>query len=159
LLAVPTVGLMPRLRAETGQAGSGLKAVTVPAGAYRGTTEVATVGVANLLLRRPDLRAHVAAAPPARPHRGPRHPVPRRSQPDLHRRRPPAPGAVAAYRGLHGWRGGPRGGRCRRRIYERLKGNGRLASETAARTLCTTVLQARRTPPIEVRVPSPRVAR
>lgn len=40
----------------------GLEAVTVPAGAYRGAPEVATIGVANLLLCRPDLPAPVAAA-------------------------------------------------------------------------------------------------
>lgn len=74
---LPLAGLLPRLRGGTGragsgqndtgrtgtgQAGSGLEAVSVPAGAYRGTPEVATIGVANLLLCRPDLPAPVAAA-------------------------------------------------------------------------------------------------
>lgn len=59
---LPLAGLLPRLRTGTGQAGSGLEAVTVPAGAYLGTPEVATIGVANLLLCRPDLPAPVAAA-------------------------------------------------------------------------------------------------
>ncbi|MDN0200527.1 TAXI family TRAP transporter solute-binding subunit [Streptomyces sp. S.PNR 29] len=59
---LPLATLLPRLRAGGGQAGSGLEAVTVPAGAYPGTTEVATIGVANLLLCRPDLPGPVAAA-------------------------------------------------------------------------------------------------
>ncbi|KUM68267.1 C4-dicarboxylate ABC transporter substrate-binding protein [Streptomyces curacoi] len=59
---LPLAGLLPRLRAGTGRSGSGLEAVTVPAGAYRGTPEVATIGVANLLLCRPDLPEPVAAA-------------------------------------------------------------------------------------------------
>ncbi|MEU0220208.1 TAXI family TRAP transporter solute-binding subunit [Streptomyces sp. NPDC006265] len=59
---LPLAGLLPRLRAGTGRTGSGLEAVTVPAGAYGGTTEVSTIGVANLLLCRPDLPAPVAAA-------------------------------------------------------------------------------------------------
>ncbi|MDX2602097.1 TAXI family TRAP transporter solute-binding subunit [Streptomyces caniscabiei] len=84
---LPLAGLLPRLRggpgpagsgpagsgpagsgpagsgpAGSGPAGSGLEAVTVPAGAYRGTPEVATIGVANLLLCRPDLPVPVAAA-------------------------------------------------------------------------------------------------
>ncbi|MFJ8332000.1 TAXI family TRAP transporter solute-binding subunit [Streptomyces sp. NPDC094437] len=59
---LPLAGLLPRLRAGTGAAGSGLEAVTVPAGAYRGTPEVTTIGVANLLLCRPDLPVPTAAA-------------------------------------------------------------------------------------------------
>ncbi|MCF1592125.1 TAXI family TRAP transporter solute-binding subunit [Streptomyces muensis] len=59
---LPLAGLLPRLRAGTERSGSGLEAVTVPAAAYRGTPEVATIGVANLLLCRPDLPAPVAAA-------------------------------------------------------------------------------------------------
>ncbi|MGI5372837.1 TAXI family TRAP transporter solute-binding subunit [Streptomyces sp. CA-251387] len=59
---LPLAGLLPRLRAGAGRSGSGLEAVTVPAGAYRGTPEVATIGVANLLLCRPDLPAPIAAA-------------------------------------------------------------------------------------------------
>ncbi|WP_031488027.1 TAXI family TRAP transporter solute-binding subunit [Streptomyces bicolor] len=59
---LPLAGLLPRLRSGTEHSGSGLEVVTVPAGAYRGTREVATIGVANLLLCRPDLPAPVAAA-------------------------------------------------------------------------------------------------
>jgi len=59
---LPLADLLPRLRIGPDGAGSGLEAVTVPAGAYRGTAEVATVGVANLLLCRPDLPVSVAAA-------------------------------------------------------------------------------------------------
>ncbi len=64
---LPLAGLLPRLRGDreqprAEQSGAGLEAVTVPAGAYRGTPEVATIGVANLLLCRPDLPAPVAAA-------------------------------------------------------------------------------------------------
>jgi len=59
---LPLADLLPRLHAGTGQAASALETVTVPAGAYRGTPEVATTGVANLLLCRPDLPAPVAAA-------------------------------------------------------------------------------------------------
>lgn len=59
---LPLAGLLPRLRAGTERSGPGLEAVTVPAGAYRNTPEVTTIGVANLLLCRPDLPAPVAAA-------------------------------------------------------------------------------------------------
>lgn len=59
---LPLADLLPRLRTGPGRTGSGLEAVTVPAGAYRGTPEVATIGVANLLLCRPELPAPVAAA-------------------------------------------------------------------------------------------------
>lgn len=59
---LPLAGLLPRLRAGTERPGSGLEAVTVPAGAYLGMPEVATIGVANLLLCRPGLPAPVAAA-------------------------------------------------------------------------------------------------
>ena len=41
---------------------SGVEAVTIPAGAYEGTAEVATIGAANLLLCRPDLPPPLAAA-------------------------------------------------------------------------------------------------
>ncbi|ULR52210.1 TAXI family TRAP transporter solute-binding subunit [Streptomyces deccanensis] len=59
---LPLADLLPRLRTGPGRTGSGLEAVAVPAGAYRGTPEVATIGVANLLLCRPDLPVPVAAA-------------------------------------------------------------------------------------------------
>ncbi|MBP5941335.1 TAXI family TRAP transporter solute-binding subunit [Streptomyces acidiscabies] len=55
---LPLAGLLPRVR-ESG--GAGVEAVTVPAGAYEGTAEVATIGVANLLLCRPDLPPPLAA--------------------------------------------------------------------------------------------------
>ncbi|MEU9225594.1 TAXI family TRAP transporter solute-binding subunit [Streptomyces massasporeus] len=54
--------LLPRLRAGLGRAGSGLEAVTVPAGAYRNNPEVSTIGVANLLLCGPGLPDPVASA-------------------------------------------------------------------------------------------------
>jgi uncharacterized protein len=59
---LPLAGLLPRLRTGQGRTSSGLDVVTVPAGAYRGTPEVVTIGVANLLLCRPDLPVPVAAA-------------------------------------------------------------------------------------------------
>lgn len=52
---VPLAPYLPALR------GSGYEAVRVPAGAYR-SPEVDTIGVANLLVCRPDLPAGVAAA-------------------------------------------------------------------------------------------------
>lgn len=55
----PLAGLLPPVR-ENG--GAGVEAVTVPAGVYEGTAEVATIGAANLLLCRPDLSAPLAAA-------------------------------------------------------------------------------------------------
>ncbi|MFF7167403.1 TAXI family TRAP transporter solute-binding subunit [Streptomyces sp. NPDC008086] len=59
---LPLVDLLAHLRADAGLFASGVEPVTVPAGAYRGTPEVTTIGVANLLLCRPDLPAPVAAA-------------------------------------------------------------------------------------------------
>ncbi|HEY8980621.1 MAG TPA: TAXI family TRAP transporter solute-binding subunit [Streptomyces sp.] len=56
---LPLAGLLPRVRRE---GGAGVEAVTVPAGAYGEAAEVATIGVANLLLCRPDLPAPLAAA-------------------------------------------------------------------------------------------------
>jgi hypothetical protein len=64
---LPPTDLLPRSRGGAGQTGSGPEAVTVPAGAYCGTPEVATIS-------------------------GPGHPVPRRPQPDLHRCRSCTPG-------------------------------------------------------------------
>ncbi|KUO05605.1 TAXI family TRAP transporter solute-binding subunit [Streptomyces caeruleatus] len=59
---LPLADLLAHLRADAGLLASGVEPVTVPAGAYRGTPEVTTIGVANLLLCRPDLPAPVAAA-------------------------------------------------------------------------------------------------
>ncbi|QNP74262.1 TAXI family TRAP transporter solute-binding subunit [Streptomyces roseirectus] len=56
---LPLAGLLPRVRRE---GGAGVEAVTVPAGAYGAAGEVATIGVANLLLCRPDLPSPLAAA-------------------------------------------------------------------------------------------------
>ncbi|EFL33597.1 TRAP transporter solute receptor TAXI family protein [Streptomyces viridochromogenes DSM 40736] len=117
---LPLSGLLPRLRAGQGQArlrdglgraGSGLEAVTVPAGAYRETPEVPTIGVANLLLCRPGLSAPVAAAlTRVLVRRATRLvPAPALGTQFLDARSlistgvvPLHPGAVAAYRELHG---------------------------------------------------------
>jgi TRAP transporter TAXI family solute receptor len=108
---LPLAGLLPRLRAGTGRTGSGLEAVTVPAGAYRGTPEVSTIGVANLLLCRPDLPAPVAAALTRVLARRANRLVPTTALGTqfLDARSlistgvvPLHPGAVAAYRELHG---------------------------------------------------------
>ncbi|MEU3844624.1 TAXI family TRAP transporter solute-binding subunit [Streptomyces sp. NPDC028635] len=106
---LPLAGLLPRLRA--GQAGSALEAVTVPSGAYRGTPEVATLGVANLLLCRPGLPASAAAALTRVLVRRAARLVPAAALGTqfLDARSlistgavPLHPGAVAAYRALHG---------------------------------------------------------
>ncbi|MFC9682404.1 TAXI family TRAP transporter solute-binding subunit [Streptomyces sp. NPDC056948] len=108
---LPLSGLLPRLRAGLGPAGSGLEAVSVPAGAYRKTPEVPTIGVANLLLCRPDLPAPVAAAlTHVLVRRAARLvPAPALGTQFLDARSlistgavPLHPGAVAAYRELHG---------------------------------------------------------
>lgn len=106
---LPLAHLLPRLR--TGQPGAALEAVTVPSGAYRGTPEVATIGVANLLLSRPDLPSPVAAALTRVLVRRASHLVPTTAlgtqfldvrslistgPVPLH------PGAVTAYRAMHG---------------------------------------------------------
>ncbi|MCI3274896.1 TAXI family TRAP transporter solute-binding subunit [Streptomyces cylindrosporus] len=59
---LPLAGLLPRLGGRAGLAGSGLSEVRLPAGAYRAAGGVATIGVSNLLLCRPDLPVHVADA-------------------------------------------------------------------------------------------------
>ncbi|MDX3726628.1 TAXI family TRAP transporter solute-binding subunit [Streptomyces caniscabiei] len=117
---LPLAGLLPRLRggpgpagpgpAGSGPTGSGLEAVTVPAGAYRGTPEVATIGVANLLLCRPDLPVPVAALTRVLVRRATRLvPTTALGTQFLDVRSlistgavPLHPGAVAAYRELHG---------------------------------------------------------
>ncbi|MFE5813354.1 TAXI family TRAP transporter solute-binding subunit [Streptomyces sp. NPDC056479] len=108
---LPLADLLPRLRAGTDRYGSGLEAVTVPAGTYRGTPEVTTIGVANLLLCRPDLPSPVAAALTDVLVRRATHLVPTTSLGTqfLDARSlistgavPLHPGAVVAYRELHG---------------------------------------------------------
>ncbi|MFF5520112.1 TAXI family TRAP transporter solute-binding subunit [Streptomyces coeruleorubidus] len=108
---LPLSGLLPRLRAGLGPAGSGLEAVTVPAGAYGRNPEVPTIGVANLLLCRPDLPLPVAAALTHVLVRraGRLVPAPALGTQFLDARSlistgavPLHPGAVAAYRELHG---------------------------------------------------------
>ncbi|MFG1665458.1 TAXI family TRAP transporter solute-binding subunit [Streptomyces sp. Y7] len=108
---LPLAALLPRLRAGTETSGPGLEAVTVPAGAYKGTPEVTTIGVANLLLCRPDLPSPIAAALTDVLVRRATHLVPASAlgtqfldvrslistgSVPLH------PGAVVAYRELHG---------------------------------------------------------
>ncbi|MEV5912429.1 TAXI family TRAP transporter solute-binding subunit [Streptomyces chartreusis] len=108
---LPLASLLPRLRAGTEPSGPGLEAVTVPAGAYRGTPEVTTIGVANLLLCRPDLPSPVAAALTDVLVRRATHLVPASALGTqfLDARSlistgsvPLHPGAVVAYRELHG---------------------------------------------------------
>ncbi|QKZ24258.1 TAXI family TRAP transporter solute-binding subunit [Streptomyces chartreusis] len=107
---LPLASLLPRLRG-TEPSGPGLEAVTVPAGAYRGTPEVTTIGVANLLLCRPDLPSPVAAALTDVLVRRATHLVPSSALGTqfLDARSlistgsvPLHPGAVVAYRELHG---------------------------------------------------------
>ncbi|MGQ4480171.1 TAXI family TRAP transporter solute-binding subunit [Streptomyces sp. SAS_276] len=59
---LPLAGLLPRLGGQGGQAGSGLEEVSLPQGAYRAAGGVATIGVSNLLVCRPELPRGVAAA-------------------------------------------------------------------------------------------------
>ncbi|MGW0334684.1 TAXI family TRAP transporter solute-binding subunit [Streptomyces sp. NPDC003011] len=59
---LPLAGLLPRLSDRAGRAGSGLEEVTLPQGAYRTAGGVATIGVSNLLVCRPDLSRTVADA-------------------------------------------------------------------------------------------------
>ncbi|MGW4168745.1 TAXI family TRAP transporter solute-binding subunit [Streptomyces chartreusis] len=108
---LPLASLLPRLRTGTEPSGPGLEAVTVPAGAYRGTPEVTTIGVANLLLCRPDLPSPVAAALTDVLVRRATHLVPASALGTqfLDARSlistgsvPLHPGAVVAYRELHG---------------------------------------------------------
>ncbi|MFJ8632309.1 TAXI family TRAP transporter solute-binding subunit [Streptomyces sp. NPDC093568] len=108
---LPLADLLPRLRPGTDRSGPGLEAVTVPAGAYRGAPEVTTIGVANLLLCRPDLPTPVAAALTDVLVRRATHLVPATALGTqfLDARSlistgavPLHPGAVLAYRELHG---------------------------------------------------------
>ncbi|MFJ4617584.1 TAXI family TRAP transporter solute-binding subunit [Streptomyces sp. NPDC088812] len=59
---LPLAGLLPRLGGADGLAGSGLEEVTLPQSAYRTAGGVATIGVSNLLVSRPDLPRAVAEA-------------------------------------------------------------------------------------------------
>ncbi|MEU0899196.1 TAXI family TRAP transporter solute-binding subunit [Streptomyces massasporeus] len=59
---LPLAHLLPALRDLGGPGDDWLEEVTVPSNAYRGTAGVATIGVTNLLLCRPDLPDAVAAA-------------------------------------------------------------------------------------------------
>ncbi|MFL1901965.1 TAXI family TRAP transporter solute-binding subunit [Streptomyces tauricus] len=59
---LPLAGLLPRLDGREGRAGSGLEEVSLPQGAYRSAGGVATIGVSNLLVCRPDLPHAVAEA-------------------------------------------------------------------------------------------------
>ncbi|OQR64427.1 C4-dicarboxylate ABC transporter substrate-binding protein [Streptomyces maremycinicus] len=59
---LPLAGLLPRLRGRDGLVGSGLEEVSLPQGAYRAAGGVGTIGVSNLLVCRPDLPRGVAEA-------------------------------------------------------------------------------------------------
>ncbi|MFD5629712.1 MULTISPECIES: TAXI family TRAP transporter solute-binding subunit [unclassified Streptomyces] len=59
---LPLAGLLPRLGGRDGRAGSGLEEVPLPQGAYRTAGGVDTIGVSNLLVCRPDLPRGVAEA-------------------------------------------------------------------------------------------------
>ncbi|MET7568542.1 TAXI family TRAP transporter solute-binding subunit [Streptomyces sp. NPDC005492] len=59
---LPLAGLLPRLGGRDGLAGSGLAEVPLPHGAYRAAGGVATIGVSNLLVCRPDLSRPLADA-------------------------------------------------------------------------------------------------
>ncbi|MFC4500272.1 MULTISPECIES: TAXI family TRAP transporter solute-binding subunit [Streptomyces] len=59
---LPLAGLLPRLGGRDARAGSGLEEVSLPQGAYRRAGGVATIGVSNLLVCRPDLPRGVAEA-------------------------------------------------------------------------------------------------
>ncbi|MFE2423278.1 TAXI family TRAP transporter solute-binding subunit [Streptomyces hokutonensis] len=59
---LPLAEPLPRLGGQGGRAGSGLEEVCLPQGAYRAAGGVATSGVSNLLVCRPDLPRGVAEA-------------------------------------------------------------------------------------------------
>ncbi|KOU73596.1 C4-dicarboxylate ABC transporter substrate-binding protein [Streptomyces sp. MMG1533] len=59
---LPLAGLLPGLGDRDARAGSGLEEVSLPQGAYRTAGGVATIGVSNLLVCRPDLSRTVADA-------------------------------------------------------------------------------------------------
>lgn len=109
---LPLAGLLPGLAGgRDGRAASGLEEVSLPQSAYRSSAGVATVGVSNLLVCRPDLEPAVAGALTRllvrrAPAFVPDHAV---GAQFLDVRSligtggvPLHPGAVAAYRSLHG---------------------------------------------------------
>lgn len=57
---LPLGGLLARLGGADGRAGAGLEQVSFPQGAYRAAGGVATIGVSNLLVCRPDLDRGIA---------------------------------------------------------------------------------------------------
>ncbi|MHC3474312.1 TAXI family TRAP transporter solute-binding subunit [Streptomyces sp. 7R007] len=57
---LPLAGLLPRLGGDAERAAAGLEEVPFPQGAYRSAAGVATIGVSNLLVCRPDLPTDVA---------------------------------------------------------------------------------------------------
>ncbi|WP_394428089.1 TAXI family TRAP transporter solute-binding subunit [Streptomyces sp. SGAir0957] len=59
---LPLAALLPRLGGAESRAGAGLEQVAFPQGAYRTAGGVATIGVSNLLVCRPDLDRDVADA-------------------------------------------------------------------------------------------------
>ncbi|MBU6529649.1 TAXI family TRAP transporter solute-binding subunit [Streptomyces mayonensis] len=59
---LPLAELLPRLGGRESRAGAGLEQVSLPQGAYRMAGGVATIGVSNLLVCRPTLRHDVAEA-------------------------------------------------------------------------------------------------
>ncbi|CAL9339806.1 TAXI family TRAP transporter solute-binding subunit [Streptomyces sp. enrichment culture] len=109
---LPLADLLPGLAGgRDGMAAAGLEEVTLPQSAYRSSAGVATVGVSNLLVCRPDLDPEVAGALTRllvrrAPAFVPEHAVGAQfldvrsligtGSVPLH------PGAVAAYRSLHG---------------------------------------------------------
>ncbi|WP_399881049.1 TAXI family TRAP transporter solute-binding subunit [Streptomyces sp. BBFR51] len=108
---LPLAGLLPALAGGDGMAGAGLEEVSLPQSAYRSSAGVATVGVSNLLVCRPDLDPAVAGAitrllVQRAPEFVPDHAVGAQfldvrsligtGSVPLH------PGAVEAYRSLHG---------------------------------------------------------
>jgi TRAP-type uncharacterized transport system substrate-binding protein len=59
---LPLTDLLPRRGHDEGLAAAGLEEVTFPESAYKRAGGVATVGVSNLLVCRPDLNVQVAEA-------------------------------------------------------------------------------------------------
>lgn len=108
---LPLADFLPQLRASRATGSEWLDAVTVPESAYRGSAAVTTIGVANLLLCRPDLPDDVASTLTKLLVLRADHLVPAESvgaqfldAPSLVTTGavPLHPGAVAAYRKLHG---------------------------------------------------------
>ncbi|MDH6437684.1 TRAP transporter TAXI family solute receptor [Streptomyces sp. SAI-144] len=59
---LPLAGLLPGVAGPEGLAASGLEEVELPQDAYRAAAGVATIGVSNLLVCRPDLASETAEA-------------------------------------------------------------------------------------------------